>query len=129
MLYPEDLWFLEKITDKKDSYLPSIICAKMAITRIHSKKFLPYGCVITALLRTKFPQLTSSSVLSENQIPIFKHTSLHKMGCVFNENHHKYTKVVHCHQRYNYEMDSNHEEEEEEEEEKEKEDKDDNALA
>jgi len=65
MLYLEDLWFLEKNIDN-DINLPSIICAKMVTARIHLKKFLPYGCLITAFLQTKFPQLTSLSILFEN---------------------------------------------------------------
>ena len=35
------------------------------------------------------------------------------MGCVYDATHHKYTKVVHCHQRYRYETDSEAEEENE----------------
>jgi len=119
MLYPEDLWFLEKIIDKKEINLVSIICAKMVIARVHSKKFIPYGCLITAFIRTKFSHIKSLSIRFKNHIRIFNHASLHKMGCIYDETHCKYIKVVHCHQKYNYEMESKHEEE----------DKDEDALA
>ena len=50
MLYPKDLWFLEKIITKKEINLPSIICAKVVNAHSQMKKSLPYGCLIRAFL-------------------------------------------------------------------------------
>ena len=112
-LYLEDLWFLEKLITNKEIILSSIICSKMINAHAHSKKFLPYGCLLTTFIKTKFQQIWSSSIFPKKQIPIFNHTLLLKMGCIYDETHSKYITVVHRYQRYSHEVDSKNEDEKE----------------
>lgn len=109
-LYPEDLWFMEKFMENKPINLPLIMCNKMVNDRAHHKQSLPYGCLLSAFIKTKFPSIQSSSILLTSKITFSDHTSLTKMGYRYDKVNKRYTKTIHCHQRFSFEADAQAEE-------------------
>ena len=91
------------------------MCNKMVNACTHLKQSLPYGCLVSAFIKFKFPHIKSSSILPKSKLTLFNHTSLTKMGYRYDDVNQRYTKIIHRHQRYSFEMDAEVEKENEEE--------------